>query len=233
MGELINYLVSCRSSPNRFRFIGGTVLSHVYVAIEGHGNMMLIEVDGHYVSPVWVDHLEVHTGQRYSTLFQSKTMEQLQHDRANGKTQYWIQFETRDRKNVTSAFAVLTYDDASTPDIFTPPPQNPLVLPPETFVPGWLEDSLHLLPARPYEDSVPLLSEVTRRITINVQQVFNDDGTIMFYQNGKPWFERLVKVPYLVSLYQNIEENFPNYEAAIKNGNNSECWVRVYFLEQH
>ena len=178
---------------------------------------MLIEVDGHYVSPVWVDHLEIHTGQRYSVLFQSKTDQQLSIDRINGKTQYWIQFETRSRALITTAFAVLAYDDADTPDLFTQPSSNPLVLPAESFTAGWLEDELHSLPERPYDDSCPELSEVTRRIVINVQQVQNGTG-LMWHQNGAPWFERSVEEPYLVSLYKNIRENFPDYDAAIKNG---------------
>ncbi|OQV23350.1 L-ascorbate oxidase [Hypsibius exemplaris] len=208
------------STTYRFRFIGGTVLSHVFLAFEGHGSMTVIEVDGHYVSPVEVDHIEIGSGQRFSVLFKSKSIEELSVDRINGKDQYWLQMETRTRALITVSFAVLAYSDADIPDRFTKPTTPPLLLPTESFTSGWLEDELWPLPSRPYDDSFPQASEVTRRIFINVQQNFNVNGTkkVMWHQNGAPWFENSVPEPYLVSLYKNSKSAFPDYENALKHG---------------
>ena len=68
----------------RVRFIGATALSQVFFAMESHLEMILMEVDGLYVAPVQVDHIEIHSGQRYSVLLRAKSIERILIDRSLG-----------------------------------------------------------------------------------------------------------------------------------------------------
>lgn len=171
---------------------------------------MLMEVDGHYVAPVVVDHIEIHSGQRYSVLIRTKSLAELQATSGSGsdgvKLQYFIQMETRSRPTVRRSYAILAYElpGAEPPDTFTAPLSPPLTLPPETFSEGWLEDQLHPLPSRPFDEAgPPLAEEVTRRIVIKVQMRNVNNGSLIYVQSGFPWFEMTPvvsdRVHYLIS----------------------------------
>ena len=129
--------------------------------------------------------------------------------------------ETRSRALITTSYAILTYDlpDAKFPnapiDIFDYPVRKPLTLPNETFTDGWIESVLEPIYVEDVGE-IPRLEDVTRRVYVNVQQVFN--GFVTWVQNGYPWFENTPKEPYLVSLYKNEARYFPDYNAALANG---------------
>lgn len=194
----------------RLRFIGSTALSLVVLAFESHENLTIIEADGHYTKPCVTKHLQIGSGQRYSVLFTTKSQPE--------NVTYFMQLETRERPELTQAYALLSYTNTTSTVMaasnLTKPPTPPNVLPNDTA--GFLDYQLE-----PYQDNnFPKLSEVTRRVTMTVHQIIN--GTIVWAQNGLPWTEDFTKVPYLVSLYDNsytaTNDNSPSYANAVLNG---------------
>ncbi len=79
----------------RLRFIGGTALSFVTLAIEGHEQLTIIEADGSYTKPVSTSYLQIGSGQRFSVLLRTKSHREL------SKEQFFIQIETRGRPTLT------------------------------------------------------------------------------------------------------------------------------------
>ena len=159
----------------RFRFIGGTALSFVTLAFEGHNEMTVIEADGNYVQPVNVSYLQIGSGQRFSVLFKTKARNEL------GKAQFFMQVETRDRPSLTRSYAILDYKIPSSkrvpaplsPRLSLPIGAPPLTLPPTTL--GWLDYKLLSLPlSRPWNPNFPVTSEVTRRVTIRTHQIIGN-----------------------------------------------------------
>ncbi|CBX95067.1 hypothetical protein IAQ61_009826 [Plenodomus lingam] len=189
----------------RFRFIGSTALSMVAFGIEGHDRFDVIEADGHYTKPHSVDYMLLSSGQRFDALFRTKTIEEL-----GNKTDYYIQFETKDRPTVYTGFGVLRYSHAE-PVITTAPPMNPIVLTNETY--NFLEYALEPL----VPNDFPVASEVTRRIHITNRQIL--DSTIVWQLDGLNWTDHVAanSPPYLVDLYKNGPSTMPNFTAAIEN----------------
>ncbi len=194
----------------RFRFIGGTALSLVSLAFQGHSELTVIEADGQYTKPYTTSYLQIGSGQRYSILFKTKAYPE--------NSTYYMQLETRERPTTTRAYALLAYTTAagngSTPINSATPASPPLVLPNNTA--GFLDYDL-----QPYQDNkFPHLSEVTRRVTMTVHQIIS--GSIIWAQNGLPWTDTFPQVPYLVSLYEGIYTDnngtSPSYTNAIQNG---------------
>ncbi|KAL9115052.1 MAG: hypothetical protein Q9187_007359 [Circinaria calcarea] len=204
----------------RFRFIGATALSLVSLAFEGHPELKVIEADGRYTKPYSTSYLQIGSGQRYSVLFKTKSLAEVRTDQTGGRSAYYLQLETLERPTLTRAYALLAYPNQrkqgnTTVAITTTiPDPKPLTLP--NITTGFLDYQLR--PLNPNE--FPPLSEVTRRVTITVQQIVN--GTITWAQNGLPWFESYPKVPYLVSLYEDLytadSPHSPSYTDAIANG---------------
>lgn len=199
----------------RIRVIGGTALNLVSLAFEGH-DMMIIEADGAYTKPLAASYLQVASGQRYSVLIRAKTKQQL---KEGSRLQYFLQLESRERPTLTRSYAVITYSTDELDNI-APPAVPPLTLPTTTY--DWLEDQLRPL----VPNCFPSHGEVTRRITINVQQILN--GSIIWTQNGLPWTESFPKMPYLVALYLNNATALPSYDAAISNGLGMDPSVRAF-----
>ncbi|XP_055354086.1 uncharacterized protein LOC129599788 [Paramacrobiotus metropolitanus] len=205
----------------RVRFIGGMAYSQVYVTFEEHVNLVLVEVDGRYVMPHVIDHLEITSGQRYSVILFSKSREELTRSDGSVKNRFWIQMETRSPDNNTLLYTILHYKTDYLPvDKFTLPVTPPLVLPNETFAAkGWLEDKLEQLNKNP-SNPLPHLEEVTRRVYVHVQEIINFMPPVVnshFEQDGLPWYENTPMEPYLVTLYKNATK-FPDYERALQNG---------------
>jgi len=185
----------------RFRFVGATALSFVSLAFEGH-NLSVIEADGGYTKPIETSFMQVGPGQRYSALLKSKTCDELQCQR-----QYWIQTETRERPTLYRGYGLLAYSDECGVQI---PAAPPLTLPNTSL--GWLDYELEPL----VPNDFPTLEEVTRRVTITVQQIIN--GSITWAENGLPWTTAFPRKPYLVDLYEHDESGLPNYAVAVANG---------------
>lgn len=159
--------------PYRMRFISNTAISFVTLGIEDHDNLTIIEADAQYTKPWTTDHIQIGSGQRFSLLFQTKTVEELQ---ALNKTQFWLRYENRDRPTNVSGYALLQYEiQGQDPALPTDLPQDPPVKLPtdRKNITSWSEYSL-----TPQDDAVastfPPLSEVTRTIYITMRQVIRD-----------------------------------------------------------
>lgn len=151
----------------RIRVIGATVLSMVKIGIEDHINLDVIEADGSYTKPFRVDHMQVASGQRFSYLLKTKTASEL---RKSKKQQFWIRYESRDRPLSIPGYALLRYrlpgHQYGERLPLSLPPVSPVRLPNATS--SYLEYSLEAL--RP-TSRFPRLSEVTRTVTIQVNQM--------------------------------------------------------------
>lgn len=190
----------------RLRFVGAVAISMVAFGIEDHNEMDVIAADGHYTQPYTIDHLLVSSGQRFETLLRTKTAEEL-----GSKTDYIIQFETKDRPRVYTGFGVLRYSNA-TPTVVSAPLSPPLRLSNETY--NFLEYALQ--PLEP--NGFPSAAEVTRRVHISNQQL--TQSTIIWQLEGLNWTETQPynSPPYLVDIYKNGPAAMPNYTAALENG---------------
>ncbi|KAL8386838.1 hypothetical protein RB599_002135 [Gaeumannomyces hyphopodioides] len=194
----------------RVRFLGRTALSLVTLGIEGHQRLTVIEADGHYTQPAVTDHVQLGSGQRFSVLLQTRTEDDIA--AGDGKTQFWIRFESRDRPKTVAGYALLQYDMPDSQSVpqqgqEAPLPQelpatSPVVLPTETS--SWLEYTLQSLD--PEEAArFPRLSEVTRTVYITMAQHLGSgeyvDGTIngtlqWAYGHTSPWHSSLLPIPH-------------------------------------
>ncbi|ENI10351.1 hypothetical protein COCC4DRAFT_67378 [Bipolaris maydis ATCC 48331] len=192
----------------RFRFVGALAISMVSLAIEGHSSFEVIAADGHYTKPYPIDHMQVASGQRFDALLRTKTVAELE---ASGKTDYYIQFETKDRPAIYTGFGILRYPSINGNQITTRPMTNPLVLPNNTY--DFLEYALEPL----VPNNFPKASEVTRRIHITNEQITK--GSIVWQMDGLNWTENAPQnsPPYLVDIYKNGPIAMPNYTAALAN----------------
>ena len=207
----------------RMRFIGAHSLSYAALGIEGHSNQQIIEADGSYTKPHNISFLQIASGQRFSTLLQTKTCDELGRAR---KLDYYIQIESRERPTNATNYAILRYrNDCNITTIATKnvstttyPTIKPVLLPPT--INGFLDYALR--PLKP--NGFPLASEVTRRVVINVQQVL--DKWIVWRDSNITWTDNATdssphvspSKPYLVSLYENQTAYWPSYPAALRNG---------------
>lgn len=200
----------------RFRFIGATSLAHTIMAFEGHDNLTVIAVDGgQYTQPASTERMQLGSGQRFDILFTTKTTEELA---ASNKTEYYIQFETRDRPAVFRGYGVLRYttgNSTSTAAAPAQPPPSPVFsLPNATY--DWLENTLQ--PLVPDAD-FPTFEEVTRRIVVDVRQLISPTtNQTIWTLNDLTWNEIVAyPVPLLVDIYLRGEAAMPSLEAALAN----------------
>lgn len=199
----------------RLRFIGGTALSYSTIAIESHPSLAIIEADGEYTKPHNVSFLQVGTGQRYSTLIHTKNCSELA--ASSNKLQYYIQSQTNQRPTLTRGFAILNYANTcnfppsnTTLSTSSPPSTAPLTLP--TTVEGYLDYELRPLTPNNFINA----SEVTRRVTINTQQITT--GYSIWQDNMYNWTTTSTPIPYAVALYENATHFLPNYTLALSHG---------------
>jgi L-ascorbate oxidase len=192
----------------RVRFVGAVAISLVSLAFEGHSDLEIIAADGHYTKPYPIDHIQLASGQRFDALLRTKTVAELA---ASNKTDYYIQFETKQRPQVFTGFGILRYPSTQGYHVTTPPMTNPLVLSNNTF--DYLEYALE--PLEP--NNFPKASEVTRHIHINNSQI--KKGSIIWQMDGLNWTDQAPEnnVPYLVDIYKNGPSAMPNYTAALAN----------------
>lgn len=193
----------------RLRFIGGTALSLVQLGIVDHPDFTIIAADGQYTKPHTENYMQLSSGQRFDVIFKAKSASELA-----GKTDYLIQFETKDRPAVYHGYGVLRYSSGK-PSITAGPSTPPLTLPNATY--SWNEYALQ--PLKP--NNFPSASEVTRRLTIYARQYLTH--TDIWRLNGDQWNETTPgyvypgDVPYLVKIYEDGEAAIPDYDAALKN----------------
>lgn len=191
----------------RLRFIGATALSMVQMGIVDHDNFTIIAADGHYTKPHTEKFMQLSSGQRFDVIFKAKTESEL-----NGKTDFLIQLETKDRPKMYQGYGVLRYTKTKA-EITTAPATPPLSLSNKTY--EWAEYALE--PLKP--NNFPKASEVTRRIHIDNRQLALH--TTLWQMNGLQWNETSSPYPgdkpYLINIYENGPSAIPNYTAAINN----------------
>ena len=211
------------NSIYRMRFIAATSLSYAALGIQGHPALQVIEADGSYTKPHNVSFLQIATGQRFSALLKTKTCHELEQSKT---LDYYIQIESRERPTNTTNYAILRYsnDCKISPSAFknvsttTYPNTKPVQLAPT--VNGFLDYALRPLSPNQF----PSASQVTRRVVINVQQVFDkwtvwrDSNVTWTSDADNPSPHTSPARPYLVSLYEDQKTYTPSYTAALKNG---------------
>lgn len=196
----------------RFRFIGATSLAHSSMAFEGHELLTIIAVDGgQYTQPAATYRMQVGSGQRFDVLFKTKSLDELQ---AANKTDFFIQFETRDRPTVYRGYGILRYKTDLVPPL-PPAPATPIFsLPNKTY--DWLENTL-----RPFapDPAFPALNEVTRRIVLDARQlILPTTNQTVWQMNGLNWNEVVAsQTPLLVDIYLRGEAAVPDYALALSN----------------
>lgn len=197
----------------RVRFIGALAISMVSLGIEGHASMDVIAADGQYTKCHNIDHMQITTGQRFEVLFRTKSVDEI--TELDGKTDFIIQFETKDRPSKYTGFGILRYSNAAgtaQANITSAPSIAPLRLPNDTY--NFLEYALE--PLTP--NGFPTAAEVTRRVHITNQQLL--DSATIWQLSGLNWTEEDVQnsPPYLVDIYKNGPAAIPDYTAALANG---------------
>lgn len=194
----------------RFRFIGSTGLSLLSMAFEDHDDLNIIQVDGgQWTKPVSVDRIQLGSGQRFDALFKAKTEEELKKD---GRDSYFLQFETRDRPEIYTGYAILRYSRKSA----TPPSPKtpPLTITNTTY--NWLEYQLQ--PLHPESGGHPTLDEVTRRVVIDAVQLTNPSTQQVIWRLANlSWTEETLSEPRLVNIYKNGDSAVPDYNSAVNN----------------
>lgn len=206
----------------RFRNIGGTGLSHAMAQFEGHENFSIIAADGHYTKEAPTDKLSIGSGQRFDILFKAKTAKEL---KALGKTDFWIQWETKDRPTTYRGWGLLSYEVKGNGQLaqdYTLPAAPKFQMP--NITNDWMEYAL--TPLYPEKaPKFPTAADVTRRIVITVVQLnttVRGPSLIDWQLNGNSWFEQIqgdgTKTPLLIDIYKNGEGAMPDYDAAVKNG---------------
>lgn len=189
----------------RLRFTSGTALSFVMLGIEKHAELTIIEADGQYTKPAATDRVQLGSGQRFSVLLRTKTEEQL---KADGKSSYWIRYETRDRPILPSGYALLQYrttDSAGYKTVGQPnlptdlPLTSPVNLPKNlTDYTTWMEYTLEALAP---QSKFPTLKEVTRTVVITMNQVVVD-GSYNGSINGMLQWESVINRPFSPLLHR-------------------------------
>lgn len=197
----------------RFRFIGATSLAHSSMAFEGHEILTIMAVDGgQYTQPAATYRMQVGSGQRFDVLFRTKSLADLQ---AAGKSDFFLQFETRDRPSVYRGYGILRYRTGGAVAPLPKPPATPLFnLPNQTY--DWLENTLQ--PFHP-DPAFPALGEVTRRIVLDARQLISPSTNQTIWQmNGLNWNELVASpTPLLVDIYLRGEAAIPDYALALSN----------------
>lgn len=200
----------------RMRWIGGTGLTFLIAQLERHCKpFTIVQVDGgEFTKPVATDRMQLGSGQRFDVLFTAKTEEELA---ASNKTDFYLQYETRERPTVLRSYAVIRYklgDNSSSTKTPALPAFPPLNITNTTY--DWLEYKLEpLLPT----SIMPSLDEVSRRVTIDTWQI-GEEGTeqTIWVMNNLTWIPEDTHVPMLVDVYERGQEALPDYDVAVANG---------------
>ncbi|GAD95403.1 multi-copper oxidase, putative [Paecilomyces variotii No. 5] len=222
----------------RFRAISGVAMSPFVFGFEDHDNLTVISADGRYTQPASTDIIQMGTGQRYDFILSTKTEEELQ---ALGKTEFWVQIETRYRELNNTFYAILSYSGNSSASNesmetqFTPPSEPPISIP--YSIQDWLEYTLE--PLMP--NGFPSSNEVTRTVTLTSAQ-FNVAAGTMWTINNHTWKETnehqgdspfndtnvTGETPYLVNIYNLGEKAIPDYDNAVQFHQGWDSKLNVY-----
>ncbi|KAJ5155839.1 L-ascorbate oxidase [Penicillium capsulatum] len=202
----------------RMRTIGGVALSPLVSGLEEHDNLTVIAADSHYTKPAETNMIQIGSGQRYDFILHTKTEREL---RDIGKSLFWMQIETRYRRQNNTFYALLSYetDDHSAPKVpDSPPEKRPITIP--YSIQDWLEYTLE-----PIEDNnFPTADQVTRRVVLTSAQLQAKSGSTYWTINNRTWNAndqqrkgRSADMPYLVQIYKDGNRAIPDYDNAVQN----------------
>lgn len=174
------------NSIYRLRNIGGLTFRVLGIFIQHH-NMTLIELDGEYVQPQLIDHLELTPGQRSSVLIQTGNYP----DGTLFPIASFYKWSLNYHKTYSpNGFGYIRYvsdktKSASAIRVTDPPKSLPTTTPPQDR--GWiLRDLKAINPSKP----MLLTENPSRTIKLSMAQVKMPDNTTQFQNNGrvhKPW----------------------------------------------
>ncbi|KAI7743636.1 hypothetical protein M8C21_012058 [Ambrosia artemisiifolia] len=102
----------------RLRVASTTALASLNLAIGNH-KMLMVEADGNYLEPFWVNDFDIYSGETYSVVFRTDQ---------NPANNYWISVGVRGREPRTpQALAILHYQTTTASKLPTlAPPKTPL-----------------------------------------------------------------------------------------------------------
>lgn len=206
----------------RFRAIGAVALSPLVFAFEDHDDLTIIAADASYTQPAETEIIQMASGQRYDFLLHTKTEEELQ---ALGKTEFWMQIETRYRALNNTFYAVLSYARCNTSTVPSSAPTHPPVSIPYSLQ-NWLEYTME--PLTP--NNFPSSDQVSRQVIMTAAQWNVKSGKYWTIDNhtwtesnqhegDTPFYDTnsTPDAPYLVNVYKEGERAIPDYEKAIQN----------------
>ncbi|EED21012.1 multicopper oxidase, putative [Talaromyces stipitatus ATCC 10500] len=126
----------------RFRAIGGVALSPLVFTLEDHRNLTIVAADSYYTQPASTDIIQMGGGQRYDFLLRTKTEDEL---KVLGKTDFWVQIESRYREENSTFYALLSYtsNQSASAAPSSPPGQHPVSIP--YSLQDWMEYTLEPL----------------------------------------------------------------------------------------
>lgn len=154
------------NSTYRLRIIGSSSISYMNLNIDNH-SLSVIEAETTLVEPFETEYLDVATGQSYSVLLRTKSIEELDAIEDNNGL-FWIQVNVRHEDTGERGLAVLRYS------------RNSGVVTPIRSPPAWparhdLDWSLEH--ARNFKSRSPVsLSEPTRTLTVLGSNAFTPNG---------------------------------------------------------
>lgn len=219
----------------RFRVVGGTALNLVAIGFEDHPELSVIAADAQYTQPANTDRIQVGAGQRFDFLLHTKTEDEL---RTLGKSNFWIQLESRYRPVNVTSYAVLSYtqNPPNQTTALAPPQDRPLTFTNQIY--DWLEYTLEPL----VPNGFPTADKVTRQVFLTSDELIAKNGIYASVENhtwteinqhrGNTSFsDRLVPVPnspYLVDIYKYGDAAIPDYELAVQQYDGWDPNLNVY-----
>lgn len=217
----------------RLRAISGVAMSAIVFAFEEHDNLTIIAADARYTKQADTDIIQMGPGQRYDFLLHTKSEEELQ---ALGKTEFWMQIETRYRSTNDTFYAILSYTSGNTTaESASPPAEAPVYIP--YSIEGWFDYTLEpLIP-----DDFPSADQVTRQVVLVASQLIAKTGEYWTVNNrtwteynqhegDTPYYNNNLThdTPYLVNVFTQGERAIPDYENAVQNHGGWDPELDVY-----
>jgi FtsP/CotA-like multicopper oxidase with cupredoxin domain len=99
----------------RIRFITMCALAFTMISIDGHSNLTIIEADGRYTRPAQTDHIQFGSGERFSAILATKTLQELESDGNNGLYEIYYHTPSDGPRGLLAGTAILQYDMSGSP----------------------------------------------------------------------------------------------------------------------
>ncbi|KAJ5180258.1 hypothetical protein N7492_003468 [Penicillium capsulatum] len=216
----------------RFRFIGGTVVSHIAFQIQGH-KFQVIEADGEDTRSPTLDTLTLGSGQRHSILLPTWSKEDLEKlKKTRNMNGVWLEgreINRMDTEKRPPVLAYILYDDTEDNKAPAEIPEdrlfrldlhgNRVQTQPDVYTstfsglafPSDIDEDMKLAPFHRYTD-LPSNREVTKTIKIGSRELF-PDGRMKWSMNGVSYEGRPDGVPRYEAILREDQAHCPSPEA--------------------